>query len=287
MKVASPLDSLSPLQRMRLVFYSIVGMLVIFLIFDGIVVVDAGEVGVVFDRVKGVLDKPLPAGINLKMPLLQAVDRYNVRTQAYTMNKAEDSEGDVQARSRDGQVVTMEATVLFHVNPADAPTIKKTLGSEANYYQAVIRAKSRSLLREVVARYDALDMVSDKRVEIVNEMNKALMTSFAENHITLEEVVLRDVNFSSEFAAAIEEKQIGFQKVKTAEYQKQQAEQLKEKQIIEAQGEAEAIRLKGEMLKANPNVIQFEFVQKMAPDIKWGILPSGATPLINVNDLNQ
>ena len=58
-----------------------------------------------------------------------------------------------------------------------------------------------------------------------------------------------------------------------------------QKKIIEAQAEAEAIKLKGEMLKANPGVVQFEFVQKMAPDIKWGILPSDSLPLLDLKSL--
>lgn len=263
---------------------------VVLVVLDGFVLVQAGDVGVIFDRGRGILPQPLEAGIHLKIPFWQTVTHYNIRTQAYTMSSAQsasDTSADesIQARSRDGQEVAMDATVLFHVAASDAPTIKQTLGTEDDYHSVVIKPKSRSVLREIVARYDALDLVSEKRAEIVNQMNEALKTSFAENKLSLDEVVLRDVNFSADFSKAIEEKQIAFQKIKTAEYQKQEAEQLKEKKIIEAQAEAEAIKLKGETLKANPGVIQFEFVDKMAPDIKWGILPSGSLPLIDMKSL--
>lgn len=263
---------------------------IVLIVLDGFVLIQAGDVGVIFDRGRGVLPEPLDAGIHLKIPFWQTVTHYNIRTQAYTMSSVQsasdyNADESVQARSRDGQEVTMDATVLFHVAAADAPVIKQTLGTEDDYYDVVIKPKSRSILREIVARFDALDLVSEKRAEIVTQMNQALTASLADNKLTLDEVVLRDVNFSAEFSQAIEEKQIAFQKIKTAEYQKEEAEQLKEKKIIEAQAEAESIKLKGEMLKANPGVIQFEFVQKMAPEIKWGILPSDSVPLLDLKSL--
>lgn len=276
--------------RAKLVVSVLVVVAVVLVVLDGFVLIQAGDVGVMFDRGRGVLPEPLSAGIHLKIPFWQTVTHYNVRTQAYTMSSAQSAsdysaDESIQARSQDGQEVTMDATVLFHIAAADAPVIKQTLGDEADYSAVVIKPKSRSILREIVARYDALDLVSEKRAEIVGQMNDALKSSFAENKITMDEVVLRDINFSAEFSTAIEEKQIAFQKIKTAEYQKQEAEQLKEKKIIEAQAEAEAIKLKGEMLKANPGVIQFEFVQKMAPDMKWGILPSNSLPLVDLKSL--
>jgi hypothetical protein len=72
------------------------------------------------------------------------------------------------------------------------------------------------------------------------------------------------------------------QRIQKAEYQKLEAAELKQKKIIEAEADAEAIKLKGQSLRANPQVIQFEFVQKMAPDINWGILPDSIVPLINL-----
>ena len=57
---------------------------------------------------------------------------------------------------------------------------------------------------------------------------------------------------------------------------------MKEKKIIEAEADAEAIRLKGASLRNNPEVIQFEFVQKMSPDINWGIIPDNILPLLNI-----
>ena len=72
------------------------------------------------------------------------------------------------------------------------------------------------------------------------------------------------------------------QRIQKAEYQRLEAEKLKEKKIIEAQADAEAIRLKGISLRNYPQVIEFEFVQKMADDINWGVLPDSILPMLNL-----
>jgi len=265
-------------------------VIVIMIVMDGFVSIGAGEVGVVFDRGRGVLQDTIPEGLHLKIPFWQSVNRYNVKTQEYTMSQSS-SEGallgddSIHARSRDGQTVDMEATILFHLEKTNAPYVKQNLGSERDYSRIVVRPKSRSIIREVVARYDALDLVSEKRNDIVKEMTDTLGESFAKNKITLDEVILRNVTFSLEFSNAIEEKQIAFQKIKTAEYKKQESEQLKAKRIIEAEGEAKAIELKGAALKENPAIVQLQFVDKMAGDIKWGILPDTALPLLDLKSL--
>ena len=98
----------------------------------------------------------------------------------------------------------------------------------------------------------------------------------------MEKVLLRHIAFSPQYAQAIEEKQVAEQKIQKAEFQRLEAEKLKEKKIIEAEADAEAIRLKGESLRRSPEVIQFEFVQKMADDINWGVLPDSILPMLNL-----
>jgi prohibitin 2 len=265
-------------------FLIIIGVMIFM---DGFVSVGAGEAGVVFDRGRGVIQQPLGEGLHIKIPFWQIVDIYSVRTREYTMSKIA-GEGSINgddaitARSRDGQEVFIDATILHRISPADAPKIKQTLGSQRDYDNIVIRPISRSVVREVVANFDALDLVSEKRIDVVDNMNTRLSEEFIERGITLDEVVLRNVTFSAQFSAALEEKQVASEQVKTAEFQKAKALQVKEKKIIEAEAEAEAITLTGEALSAYPQVIQLQFVEKMADDVNWGILPNDAVPFLDL-----
>lgn len=269
---------------------AVIALIVILIILDGFVSVPAGHVGVVFDQGSGVLENEFDEGLHLKIPFWQKVTILDGRTQEYTMSiargeGAKESDDSIESRSKDGQVLWVDATILFHIDKEEADNIKRTLGTENDYYAKIIRPRAREIIRLVVARNNALDLVSEKRTEIVDEMSVLLREQYAKHDILLEEVVLRNVTYSTEFANAIEEKEVARQKIITASYQKEQATELKEKVIIEAQAEAESIRLKGEALRANPEVIQLEFVNKLAPNVDWGILPSSVTPFFNLPGL--
>jgi regulator of protease activity HflC (stomatin/prohibitin superfamily) len=276
--------------KWKLAAIAAAAIIVILIILDGLVSVPAGHVGVIFDQGRGVLENELDEGLHLKIPFWQQATIMDARTQEYTMSiapgeGAKESDDSIESRSKDGQVIWVDATILFHIDKNEADDIKRNLGTESEYYTKIIRPRAREVMRLVIAKYNALDLVSERRPDIVNDMTDTLEEAYAKHNIVLEEVVLRNVTYSAEFANAIEEKEVARQKIKTAEYQKEQATELKEKKIIEAEADAEAIRLKGEALRNNPEVIQLEFVDKIAPSVSWGILPNSVTPFFNLSGL--
>ncbi len=270
--------------KIKLVFI----IILILVVFDGFFLVPAGHVGVMFDYTRGgVLDTERGEGVQFKIPIIQKATIFDTRTQEYTMSIAAGEgykyENDaIEARSKDGQVVFVDGTVLYHIGKQDASVVYQTLGRERDVVSKVVRPKARETVREVVGRFNSLDLVSEKRAEISEQINEELSEAFAIDNVTMEEFVIRNVTFSVEFAAVIEQKEVARQNIITAEYKKQEAEQLKQKKIIEAEADAESIRLKGDALRSNPEVIQLEFVQKMADDINWGVLPDNIVPLMNL-----
>jgi len=263
----------------------IVAIVVFLIILDGLVSVPPGHVGIIYDRGRGVLEKELPEGLHLKVPFWQVSYLMDVRTQEYTMSVAAGegaiySDDSMTAPTADGQTVKVDSTVLFHVDRDKAAELFQSVGPD--YIQKIVRTISRSQIRAVIANYSAIDVYAKKRAEAEDKINEVIKTLFADKDIILERVLLRHIAFSTEYASAIEEKQVAEQKIQKAEFQRQEAEKLKEKKIIEAEADAEAIRLKGETLRANPQVIQYEFVQKMAPDINWGVLPDDILPMLNL-----
>ncbi|HEC21063.1 MAG TPA: prohibitin family protein [Candidatus Peregrinibacteria bacterium] len=278
--------------RQFITFKRILGFLILIIlvviVIDGLVSVPAGHVGIIYDRGRGVLKEELPEGLHLKIPFWQVATLMDIRTQEFTMSMTPGegivySDDSMSAPTADGQTVTVDATVLFHVDPEKASTLYQTVGK--NYIQKIVRPTSRGQIRMVISRYTAIDIYSSKRVEAETEMSTDISKILIEKGIILERVLLRNVSFGADYARAIEEKQIAQQRIQKAEYQRQEAEKLKEKKIIEASAEAEAIRLKGDQLRASPAVIQFEFVQKMADDVNWGILPTGAVPFLDLKSL--
>lgn len=264
----------------------IIAVIVFLIILDGLVSVPPGHVGIIYDRGRGVLvEKELPEGLHLKIPFWQVSYLMDVRTQEYTMSVAPGegamySDDSMTAPTADGQTVKVDATVLFHVDRDKAAELFQSVGPD--YVQKIIRPIARSQIRAQIAKYSAIDVYAVKRDEAEEKINEVIKTLYSDKNVILERVLLRHIAFSAEYATAIEEKQVAEQKIQKAEFQRQEAEKLKEKKIIEAQADAEAIRLKGESLKRNPEVIQFEFVQKMSDDINWGVLPDSILPMLNL-----
>jgi regulator of protease activity HflC (stomatin/prohibitin superfamily) len=263
----------------------IVLVVVVLIILDGLVSVPPGHVGIIYDRGRGVLEKELPEGLHLKIPFWQVSYLTDVRTQEYTMSVSPGegaiySDDSMTAPTADGQTVKVDATVLFHVDRTKAAELFRDVGPD--YVQKIVRTIARSQIRSQIAKYTAIDVYAKKRDEAEKNINDRIKELYAEKDIILESVLLRHIAFSDEYAQAIEEKQVAEQRIQKAEYQRQEAEKLKEKKIIEAEADAKAIELKGISLRNYPQVIEFEFVQKMADDISWGVLPDNILPMLNL-----
>jgi len=262
----------------------ILGVIALLIVLDGLVSVPPGSVGIIYDRGRGVLENELPEGLHLKIPFWQVSYLMDTRTQEYTMSVSPGegtiySDDSMTAPTADGQTVTVDATVLFHLDREKASDLFKNVGPD--YVQKIIRPIARSQIRSQLAKYAAIDVYARKRDEAEQNINDMIKTLYAEKNIVLEKVLLRHIAFSAQYAQAIEDKQVAEQRIQQAEFQRQEAGKLKEKKIIEAEADAESIRLKGQTLRQNPSVIQYEFVQKIAPDIKWGVLPDKILPLLN------
>jgi len=269
----------------------IIAVIGVITIFTGFISIPAGNVAVIYDRGKGVLENEIPEGLHFKIPLWQTATIMNTRLQTYTMSIAT-GEGvkygsdAIEALTKDGQIVNIDVSVQFRISSEDASDLYQKIGLD--YREKVIRPQVRSIVREVITGYESKSLFKiESRKKAEEQIETQLKNRLANKYITLDSILLRNVRFSDEYIKAIEDKQIAEQRIQKAEYEKLEAEKVKERKIIEAEGEAEAIKLKGEKLKANPQVIQFEFVQKMAPGIKWGILPDSSLPMINLQDFTN
>ncbi|PKL72298.1 hypothetical protein CVV26_02140 [Candidatus Kuenenbacteria bacterium HGW-Kuenenbacteria-1] len=269
----------------------IIGIIALVLIFNSFIAVSGGHVACIYDIGRGILQKNLLPGLHLKIPFWQTAKEFNTRTQAFTMSSSEENtistkkDDSMEAPTSDGQQVMIDVTVLFHLDSNKVSNIWQNIGED--YVQKIVKPISRSQIRMAISQYTAIDIYSVKRADAVKKMTGEIRPMFAEKGIILEEILLRKVTFTPEYAKSIEEKQIAEQRIKKAKYDKDRIVVEKEQKIITAQGEAESIKLKGEMLRANPQTIQYEFVQKMAENVKWGFLPASSLPLLDLKNLTS
>jgi prohibitin 2 len=192
----------------------------------------------------------------------------------------------IEALTSDGQKVDIDVTIQYHLEAGRAAEVFQKVGID--YDEKIIRPEVRSVIREVVTGYESKQLFTlESRQKASKLMEETLRRKYENNFIVLDALLLRNVRFSDTYLNAIEEKQVAEQKIQKAEFEKQEAEIRKQRTIIEATAEAESIRLRGEALRENPEIVQLQFVDKMAPNINWGILPNGVTPLLNLGNPQQ
>ncbi|MGV3523118.1 MAG: prohibitin family protein [Candidatus Sericytochromatia bacterium] len=253
----------------------VIGLAVLVLISASVVVVPAGERAVVFDNFRGVLPGVRGEGMTFVMPFVQKAVRYDVKTQTYNVGTSDteaNSQGvgvgepAIEARTADGQTMQVELSVRFQPEEENLWKLHREVGTD--YVYKIIIPELRSVVRTVIAQYNVMDVYSAKRMEIQMRMDATLKKTFSNYHLRLNEILIRNTRFSDEFQKAIEAKQVALQEAQRMDYVLQKELQEKKRKVIEAQGDAEAIRTRGQALSANPRLIQYEYVQKIAPGIK-------------------
>jgi regulator of protease activity HflC (stomatin/prohibitin superfamily) len=268
--VGEAVNNLGGNMRTRLIALGVLAVIAIIVIANTVLVVDAGELAVIFNQLTGGLSAR-DQGTHLLLPGFQKPVIYDGRVQTFSLSGAT-SEGEARgdesldALTKDGQVVKLDVSVRFHIDKSKVTELHQHIGT--GYIDKVVRPQVRNILRIAVASYPVTEVYTEKRIEVQNRSAQELESKFKANYLVLDEVLIRKISFSPEFQRAIELKQIAQQDSQRMQYVLEKEKQEKERKIIEAQGEAESIRLKGVALANNPALIQYEYVQKITPGIQ-------------------
>ncbi|GAB4493429.1 MAG: prohibitin family protein [Anaerolineales bacterium] len=278
----------------------------------GLVFIEPDEIGVVITAVGegGIRPDPLPSGLHWIVPFVNRVERYSILRQTYTMSSVEiegQQRGDdsIQVRTKDGQQVYVDASVIYAVDPAKAIDLYKTW--RAGYEIGLVRPIARGVIRDVASQYGVEEIVSSKRSEMEQLITAQLEQVFAKNNLLLQDFVLRNIRFSDEYAAAVEQKQIAEQQAQQAKFvveqKKQEAEQARQvaqgqadaaviaakgaadARLIQAEAEAKALQLIAEALKNNPDLLTYQYISKLAPNITVMLVPNDNPYLLPLPNL--
>ncbi len=269
----------------------------------GLVFVEPQERGVVISALapKGYREEPIQPGLRWIVPFFERAVYYPISRQTYTMSIATidgQIQGDdsITARTADGQEIYVDASVIYQVNPARVVDVH--ILWQDRYSSDLVRAQSRGIIRDAVSQFGVEQVVTDKRFELVDFIKGAMAKKLEENGLILVDFVLRNITFSPEYAASVEQKQIAEQLAKqaafTVEQRRQEAQQAIETakgqaesaviaaegqakaRLIEAEAEANALKLIQDSLQNNPELLTYQYITKLAPNIDAMLLPSNA-----------
>ena len=270
----------------------------------GLVFLQADQYGIVISALQptGYRMQPLNPGLHWVVPFLENVQPYSIAKQTYTMATTT-GEGQVtgddsiQARTKDGQQVFIDASVIYSIDPLHLIDLHITW--QNRFEDLVVRPVTRSAIRDAVSQFGVEEIVSTKRAELEQMISGTIEQGLAANNLMMDDFLLRNIRFSDEYAAAVEQKQIAEQLALQAQFvveqRKQEAEQARQVAqgqadavVIAAQGEAQAIILKAQaQAQANdllsksltPELLTYTYINKLAPNVQVMYLPSG-TPLL-------
>jgi regulator of protease activity HflC (stomatin/prohibitin superfamily) len=270
------------------------------------------QVAVIFNTLSGELGEPRRSGTHIVIPVLQDATLYPIQQQQYTMSGLP-QEGQVQGndavrgRTSDGQEVFLDITVIYGVDPAEANLVHQRwqTGWQDNFVRPTIRGQA----REVVSRFRAEDIFGEQRTAVEDSLEELMSARMDEEGFIMTDLLVRDVTFTQAFTDSIERKQIAEQQALEAAFrvqeEQQSAEQIRvraqgtrDANIAEAEGEAqaivlrataqaEALRLVSEQLAANPSLIQYEYIQKLADNVSLALVPSNSPFLFDFSSLAE
>jgi regulator of protease activity HflC (stomatin/prohibitin superfamily) len=280
----------------------------------GLVFIQPQERGVVISAIapKGYREDVLQPGLRWVIPYAENVKTYSISKNTYTMSIAH-QEGEIKgddsiaARTADGQEVYIDSSIIFSLNPARVLDVHITW--QDRYVDGLVRPTVRGVIRDAVSQFRVNEVYSTRRDELKMQIETELIDAMEENGLILSDFVLRNITFTTEYAASIEQKQIAEQRAQEAEYvveqRKQEAEQARQvaegvkdaaiieaegraqSQVIEAKAEAEALQLIATVLAQNPELLNYRYIEKLAPGIQVMLVPNNAPYLLPTADILQ
>ena len=113
-----------------------------------------------------------------------------------------------------------------------------------DYDERVLPSIVNEVTKAVVAQYNAAELLT-KRDEVSKKIRDALTARGKDFHILLDDVSITHLDFSKEYTAAVEAKQVAQQDAERGKYIVEKALQEKRKIVIRAEGEAQSAQLIG------------------------------------------
>ena len=244
-------------------------------VFAATVNIDPGHEGVIYDRIDGVkMDEVLTPGLHIIIPYIQTV----VEIETRTVKK----EVIAESVSKDIQKTTSTIALNYHPTKGETPSLYDDVG--LSYEDRIISPAIQECVKAVTARYTAEELVT-KREFVSLEMKDMLSKRLELACITVDYFSVINFEFTEKFQQSVENKQVAEQKALEAKHDLARIEIEKQQAIARAQGEAEAIRIKGEALKDNPMLVELEAVYKWNGVMPWMLVTSGEgeTPAMLLN----
>jgi regulator of protease activity HflC (stomatin/prohibitin superfamily) len=208
----------------RLIGLAIAGLVLIVLLFNSVTRVATGHVGVLtlFGKVTG---ETLGEGIHVINPL-KTNNEMSVQTQSIKESAS--------VPSSEGLMMSLDTSLIYHLNPDHAAEVFQKTG--ADYEDRFVEPTLRSAIREATASHSANALYTGEREMVGKQIFDQLSAQLSQRGLTVENVLLRDIQLPPTLKASIETKQQAEQEALAMNFRLQKETQEAQRKRIEAQG---------------------------------------------------
>lgn len=256
----------------------------------GLSTVPAGYTGVKVNKMgedKGVGLKETGVGWFITTPN-ETIYKFPTFNQNFNLN-------GVKAQDKDGMVVDMPLGIVLRAQEGSAPLLFKTYRKGMDEIIGVnVPQVVRDALNNESSKTTAQAMYGKDREAFIKAVEKRVQDHFGPRGIQVESVFLTGrIGLPDTVVAALNRKIEATQKaeqrenelrqtIAEAEKVREQAKGEKDAAIMKAEGEAEALSIKGAALRANPGVVELNAIEKWDGKMPTMMTSGQALPFINV-----
>jgi prohibitin 1 len=209
---------------LRLIGLGVAAFVIVILLFASVTRVGTGHVGVLtlFGRVT---NETLGEGIHLINPM-KTNNELSIQTQ--TLKES------ASVPSSEGLMMALDTSLIYHLSPDRAAEVFQKIG--ADYENIVVEPTLRSAIRESTASHTANALYTGEREMVAKQIFEQVNESLAKRGITVENVLLRDIQLPATLKASIEAKQQAEQEALAMNFRLQKETQEAQRKRIEAAG---------------------------------------------------
>ena len=273
--------------------------------------VDAGEKAVVLTF--GEISSTADAGLHFKLPFIQTVKKFNVWVQKATFGRGEGALANqpvLSAYSYDQQIIeSYRLSITWSYDADKIDQVYKYFGTGVsdNIFHTVISPVVQQSTKTILGQYTAVTIVQD-RAKLDHSIAQVMEQQLKEYPVKILSIQLEDVNFSKNYESIIEQTAQKKQEVETARNELQKVQIESQKQVaqaeaenkaiklqadaeayritVQAKAEADAIRLKGDALRSNRELVDLTIAEKWDGSVPQTVVASGngssVVPLLNI-----
>jgi len=231
------------------------------------------------------------AGFHLKAPW-QTVIRYDIRNNIVNLYRDSEYEYDngtatgaeITLYDKSGAQANVDVQVIYSLDADAAIDLYTDYQKQENFVQIVAVNNVRDAARNCSGKFTTLEMLTN-REKFAQAIFDKLSPEWEALGLHVSEVNVQDIRYSEEIVEAYNAAQ-KTEISKQNAVNEQEAEKVKiETQILKAQGEAEANKIRSESL--TPEILQQEYIKALKNGQTIYVVPEGGSTVVIPNTSNS